>query len=314
LGHKKIKEEFLMTNTKFRKKALMSSVAMLIVALIALGSATFAWYQSNPTATASGATFTTNATSGLLVTTATRANNDPNTETADEDDLIPHSTATDGQLTAANNAAGFANTASFGTWGNSLQPASFDPTYVASNITTGKFRTTSAAQADEADMATGAAISDGTAGTHYIEEMVYFKVDNAGSTNAADVYLEKVTITSSTDMASAVRVVVYDNTGAAIAEFAPTADDYAKYLSATAIVGDGSTTGKVVKGSGVPLGNNHIKVATASKTADDDNGCYVRVYLDGFDSYVHSAGARTIGGASAILSNIEVSFSMTTTG
>ena len=30
-----------MTNTKFRKRALLSSVAMLLVALVALGSATF---------------------------------------------------------------------------------------------------------------------------------------------------------------------------------------------------------------------------------------------------------------------------------
>lgn len=39
-----------MTNTKFRKRMLISSVAMLLVALVALGSATFAWFTQNTTA------------------------------------------------------------------------------------------------------------------------------------------------------------------------------------------------------------------------------------------------------------------------
>ena len=43
-----------MKNTKFRKRALLSSVAMLLVALVALGSATFAWFTSNTTSTADG--------------------------------------------------------------------------------------------------------------------------------------------------------------------------------------------------------------------------------------------------------------------
>ena len=43
-----------MKNTTFRKKALLSSVAMLLVALVALGSATFAWFTSSTVATANG--------------------------------------------------------------------------------------------------------------------------------------------------------------------------------------------------------------------------------------------------------------------
>ena len=37
---------------KSRKKMLLSSIAMLLVALVALGSATFAWYITNATVTA----------------------------------------------------------------------------------------------------------------------------------------------------------------------------------------------------------------------------------------------------------------------
>lgn len=56
-----------MTNTKFRKRALLSSVAMLLVALVALGSATFAWFTSSTTATATGLGISTTKSSELKV-------------------------------------------------------------------------------------------------------------------------------------------------------------------------------------------------------------------------------------------------------
>ncbi len=60
-----------MKNTTFRKKALLSSVAMLLVALVALGSATFAWFTSNPNANASGLSLKTTASTGLVIRTET---------------------------------------------------------------------------------------------------------------------------------------------------------------------------------------------------------------------------------------------------
>ena len=56
-----------MTNTKFRRRALISSVAMLLVALVALGSATFAWFTSSTTATASGINVKTTQASELQI-------------------------------------------------------------------------------------------------------------------------------------------------------------------------------------------------------------------------------------------------------
>jgi predicted ribosomally synthesized peptide with SipW-like signal peptide len=56
-----------MKNTTFRKKALLSSVAMLLVALVALGSATFAWFSSNKTVTADGMKVTSAAAQGLVI-------------------------------------------------------------------------------------------------------------------------------------------------------------------------------------------------------------------------------------------------------
>lgn len=60
-----------MTNTKFRKRALLSSVAMLLVALVALGSATFAWFVDSPLADAKGLNAKAETSTGLLVKTDT---------------------------------------------------------------------------------------------------------------------------------------------------------------------------------------------------------------------------------------------------
>lgn len=54
-----------------KKKALVSSVAMLSVATLALGSATYAWFTSNPNASASGLQLKTTASTGLVIKTDT---------------------------------------------------------------------------------------------------------------------------------------------------------------------------------------------------------------------------------------------------
>lgn len=50
-----------------RRKMLISSVAMLLVAMVALGTATFAWFTTNTTATADGINVKTVAASDLQV-------------------------------------------------------------------------------------------------------------------------------------------------------------------------------------------------------------------------------------------------------
>lgn len=59
-----------MKNTTFRKKALLSSVCMLLVALVALGSATFAWFTSSTSATANNIGAKTTKSSELKVAKA----------------------------------------------------------------------------------------------------------------------------------------------------------------------------------------------------------------------------------------------------
>lgn len=55
------------TQKNFRKRALLSSVAMLLVATVAVGSATFAWFSTNNTATADGVTVSTSKASNIVL-------------------------------------------------------------------------------------------------------------------------------------------------------------------------------------------------------------------------------------------------------
>ena len=52
---------------KSRKKMLLSSIAMMLVALVALGSATFAWYFTNTSVTASTTEFKASSSDGLVI-------------------------------------------------------------------------------------------------------------------------------------------------------------------------------------------------------------------------------------------------------
>ncbi|MGN1051044.1 MAG: hypothetical protein ACI4QE_01950 [Acutalibacteraceae bacterium] len=56
-----------MKTLKLRKKALLSSVAMLLVAMLALGTATYAWYSINRTVTADSMSVTASTPGGLMI-------------------------------------------------------------------------------------------------------------------------------------------------------------------------------------------------------------------------------------------------------
>lgn len=62
------------THLLTKKRALISSVAMLLVAIIALGTATFAWFTSNTTATATGINVRTQKVSELEISSKLKPN------------------------------------------------------------------------------------------------------------------------------------------------------------------------------------------------------------------------------------------------
>ena len=55
-----------MKTKNMRKKALVSSIAMLLVAVVALGGATYAWFSTNQTATATGVSLKSGEQTSLL--------------------------------------------------------------------------------------------------------------------------------------------------------------------------------------------------------------------------------------------------------
>ena len=308
-----------MTNTKFRKKALLSSVAMLVVALIALSSATFAWYQAKLTVTSTGMTFTTNALSGLEIISASVANGNADTE---------------GSTTVAANTAGWSDTTTTFYTGVSdlisLQPASY---YNGHFYTTTGSGTTAAA----VDPAKSVITAADTRNSYYLSEKVYFKFGN-GTSSSGEVYLTSVSMTAGTaaSMTGAIRVVVTDSSGALVGEYQAAAETSTAYVlkqttggvsvnaavtAANAVVpapetpvtaADYYTNDKTVKqGAGAVTAAKVCDITgTFDKTSDF---CTVYVYFDGFDGDVTSTNATTIGGVQSILSNISLGFTLTDT-
>jgi len=56
-----------MKHSTFRKSSLISSIALLLVAIVALGGATFAWFSTNNSATAGTLEMTATSASGLYI-------------------------------------------------------------------------------------------------------------------------------------------------------------------------------------------------------------------------------------------------------
>lgn len=56
-----------MKRSTFRKSSLISSVALLLVAIVALSGATFAWFSASTTAEVNGLSVTSSSASGLLI-------------------------------------------------------------------------------------------------------------------------------------------------------------------------------------------------------------------------------------------------------
>lgn len=163
-----------MKHTTSRKKMLLSSVAMLLVAMLALGSATFAWFTSNPNANASGLSLKTTASTGLVIRT-------------DTDDTWSHdATLAKGKET------------------QNLDPVSQKQTAPST------FYTVAAAAANNYAKGTD---TPTTTGAGYYKENIYCRLSDGSDVAAATakkVYLKGITITKATGatMDTCIRVAV----------------------------------------------------------------------------------------------------------
>ena len=263
-----------MTNTKFRKRALLSSVAMLLVALVALGSATFAWFVDDPTADAKGLNASAQSATGLQIKT-------DSTPTWSHHAKIAYADAN----TAAANIA--------------LAPAMY-------NKNDGKFYSVKAASAG----ASGALSTDKWASvaevTHagnntgvYHESITLRKTGSA--TAAEHVYVSGLDLGVSTSMAEAVVVMLTD--GTTIWRFTKTARSSTSAIPvwnvAITTAGDGTVytantdtaesmaPGAYAKADAVDLG-------TFAAGTNVEKALDLYVYLDGDHSTVYSDNAVNV--------------------
>jgi len=282
-----------MTNTKFRKRALLSSVAMLLVALVALGSATFAWYSANLNVNTDGKLgLKTTSASGLLIISDT-----------DRGD-----TAVD-----AVDASVWDHEATLSHAQTAVQPVSFD-------VANKKFYTAVASEEGVAAAADDPEIAD-AASTDLAREKVYFKLE-AGSTTGGFVNLKSVTFNreASKTISNGIRIVIFDSAGNVVAEYAPNGRTVSKeeWISGAsaqaATVKKGDTDGKDI----TTAPNGAVTAATVSEvsqTPSDANYCEIVAYLDGGDTNVHTVNSKAAVAAELIASmRLDFTFSTTRTG
>lgn len=265
-----------MKNTTFRKKALLSSVAMLLVALVALGSATFAWFTANPKASASGISLKTTASTGLVIKT-------------DTDSTWSHNAALyKGQQGAFN-----------------LTPVSQE------QGTPDNFWTVQAAAANDEAAKSGESMTAATAGTDFYKENVYFRLsDGSALETTKNVYLNKIEITAATGatMQNCIRVAVADKGGKLLGTYCLSSAGAQGTLTTAA-----QTTGSFNPALATAVPAEGVKVLNGSDLtadgADVSEFVTVYVYLDGQDADCYSDKVGTVN-ATEIISSVKCDFEL----
>lgn len=170
------------TKKSMKKKALLSSLSMLMVATVAVGSATFAWFTQSPTANAQGLQLKATASNGLKIITETHlGNGDLADATFLSRDYLNYDSTTN-----------LSSTTSF-----LLNPASYDFDTDAKTIATKPFKTTAAADDAAAGLGTAAVVeaSAGTKASDVYKEKIYCKlVGAANDTDKVQLNLDKITV------------------------------------------------------------------------------------------------------------------------
>ena len=263
-----------MTNTKFRKRALLSSVAMLLVALVALGSATFAWFTANPNATASGISMKTTAAAGLVI-------------------------RTDTDTTWSHNAALNKNGATF-----NANPVSQDQAAPAN------FWTVTAATADAYGAGTDS-MTAAVAGTDFYTEKIYCRLSdgsNAANNASKKVYLKGVTITAAdgATMQNCMRVAIAGPDGLLGTYALSTAGANGTLTTAAKTPG---SFNPALAATSTALNVDTGLTALSATGSDLTKYITVYVYLDGQDSDCFSDKVGTVN-AAQIISGVSVDLAL----
>lgn len=291
-----------MKNTTFRKKALLSSVAMLLVAFIALGSATFAWFTANPTVEATGLQATATTAAGLSVISQSEKDwyaGANKTVVWDNTTVIN----TNQDYTKNTPELAGTGTASEEEEGTKAIVFSSALSYNYDEAGDATFTTVKAKNESGYEMTALTDVQDVSAG--FYKENIFVKSTVAGESTA--VKSAKVTI-DATDapVAAAIRVMLKDNNGKIIGTWSVSGNDN-KYI------GNAATTGYELKdatylASGTAVtkyfdSEDAIDIpATQSETA---NYVTVYVWLDGEDQACYTENVNL----NKILNSITVALS-----
>ena len=218
---------------KSRKKMLLSSIAMLLVALVALGSATFAWYVSNATVTAETTQAKASTADGLVIrktTTDTWADSISYTSDGAGKSLNPAAfdytkttTGTFNGMSAAKGTSEAVGTYSeagtaLTSWNAIKGVVAYDDFYVATTK-------------GGATQAVTLTISGSTVAGTYINVLVFVDGNLVGSVNSTD----KATATGRTSAGAAGGTLTHTKLGVATTSFNVSAN-----TSATGVAQDGS--------------------------------------------------------------------------
>lgn len=268
--------------TNSRKRLLVSSVAMLLVAMLALGTATYAWFTTNPNANASGLQMKATASKGLMIQTESHAK--VTSSFWGHDDYLNY-VATGGGQSSTTSVA--------------LNPVSFDLS-VASTLGQAYKVDAKADTAYAAD--NDAAVSNASGGIatgDYYQEKIKCKV--TGGAETANLKMTSLDVDANTDLAmiSAMRIAIsyYDksaDTNTLIGVYSASGTASNKYLKAPENYSSGTT--KFNDFTLLPAGENNqsFNVATANTaigTVDKTGNDYITVtiYLDGENSNCYTS-------------------------
>jgi hypothetical protein len=264
-----------------RKRALISSVAMLLVAMIALGTATFAWFTSNPLAEASGLTLKATASKGLVIQTATHGASD--SSFWGHTDYLNYDSGTQKSSTTV----------------KELTPTSFD---TATSMSTGY---SVEAKADDNYIAADDATVAEAPSSSYYQETIKCKLTGATSdSDKSDLKITGLTVTTtSATQASGIRVALQYTSGSTttlIGVYAPSektnkvltkTGTYSTALSSTTTTFAAPTAAAKKIGEVGTTGEDYITVT---------------VYLDGEDANVYSQSISASNLVTAVKLNLSV--------
>lgn len=271
-----------MKNTTFKKKALLSSVAMLLVAIVALGSATFAWFTQNKTVTAEGLKLEATTAAGLqiLSKSAQDVGGQWGRETVinaikDGDDIVTNSEST--------------------SLGNPLSYNYDNTTFVSSG-----FSTTTAADETAYNKAGDASVQGGQ-NAAFTEELK-LRASIAGS----DVVVKGITVTikkndlDTTNLSNAIRVMLVNNT---------TEEPTVIGTWSLNEAGNAYISGSQIKEGPFPNTQSGTKVTTDIAVSNDgEDSVSMYVWLDGEDEKCYTRNVNN--NLASLIDYINVEFTL----